>query len=79
MVSGSGGTAEGDPEWLQVPNHTAAEKACPNPPLVSYVNVGRSAEFDALCEGGTQFNGFYGFGIVDAYAGVTAHAWWEHH
>ena len=26
------------------------------------------AEFDALCEGTTEFNGFYGHGIVDAYA-----------
>ena len=45
---------------------------------VSYVDVGRPAEFDATCEGGTEFNGFYGFGIVDAYAAVTARAWWEH-
>jgi subtilisin family serine protease len=49
----------------------AAEHACPVPPLVSYVNVGRSTEFDALCEGTTEFNGFYGHGIVDAYATVT--------
>ena len=28
-------------------------------------------EFDALCEGTTEFNGFYGHGIVDAYAAVT--------
>jgi subtilisin family serine protease len=54
-------------------DHTAAEHACPNPPLVSYADVGRPAEFDALCEGGTHFNGFYGFGIVDAFAAVTAH------
>jgi hypothetical protein len=33
--------------------------------------VGRSAEFNALCEGTTEFNGFYGHGIVDAYATVT--------
>ncbi|GGM65399.1 S8 family serine peptidase [Dactylosporangium sucinum] len=57
---------------------SAAERACPTPRLVSYTNVGRPAEFDALCEGGTEFNGFYGFGIVDAYAAVTARAWWEH-
>jgi subtilisin family serine protease len=49
----------------------AAEHACPVPPLFSYTNVGRSAEFDALCEGTTEFNGFYGSGIVDAYAVVT--------
>ncbi|MEU4559838.1 S8 family serine peptidase [Actinoplanes sp. NPDC023936] len=49
---------------------TAAEQACPEPRLVSYANEGRPAEFDALCEGGENFNGFYGYGIVDAYAAV---------
>ena len=49
----------------------AAEHACPVPPLRSYANEGRPAEFDALCEGDTEFNGFYGSGIVDAYATVT--------
>ncbi len=49
----------------------AAEHACPVPPLASYVNVGRSEEFNALCEGTTEFNGFYGHGIVDANATVT--------
>jgi lantibiotic leader peptide-processing serine protease len=49
----------------------AAEHACPVPPLVSYANEGRPAEFNALCEGTTEFNGFYGHGIVDAYATVT--------
>ncbi|GAA1798829.1 S8 family serine peptidase [Luedemannella flava] len=50
---------------------TAAEHACPEPPLQSYANEGRPAEFDALCVGGKAFNGFYGSGIVDAYAAVT--------
>jgi subtilisin family serine protease len=49
----------------------AAEHACPVPPLFTYTNVGRSTQFDALCEGTTEFNGFYGYGIVDAYATVT--------
>ncbi|MFC7534940.1 S8 family serine peptidase [Actinoplanes sp. GCM10030250] len=49
---------------------TAAERSCPTPRLQSYANEGRPAEFDALCEGGKQFNGFYGYGIVDAYAAV---------
>ena len=44
----------------------AAEHACPVPPLYSYTNFGRSAEWDALCEGDLEFNGFYGYGIVDA-------------
>jgi len=50
---------------------SAAEHACPTPALQSYVREGRSTEFDALCEGDTSFNGFYGDGIVDAYAAVT--------
>jgi subtilisin family serine protease len=49
----------------------AAEHACPVPPLMDYTLVGRAAEFNALCEGTTEFNGFYGYGIVDAYATVT--------
>ena len=49
---------------------TAAEHACPEPRLQSYVNVGRPAEFDAYCAGGKNFNGFYGYGIVDAYAAL---------
>ena len=49
----------------------AAAHACPVPALFSYTNVGRPAEFDALCEGTTAFNGFYGYGIVDAWSTVT--------
>ena len=56
---------------------TAAEHACPQPPLVSYANEGRPAEFNAFCEGGLNFNGFYGFGIVDAFAAVTAPPAWD--
>ena len=50
---------------------TATPRACPNPRTVSYVDVGRSPEFDATCEGDAKFNGFYGYGIVDAYGAVT--------
>ncbi|MFC4146650.1 S8 family serine peptidase [Micromonospora mangrovi] len=49
---------------------TAAEHACPEPRLQSYTNEGRDAEFDAYCAGSLNFNGFYGYGIVDAYAAV---------
>jgi subtilisin family serine protease len=55
---------------------TAQETACPDPPLVTYVPVGRPAEFDALCVGTRNFNGFYGHGIVDAYAAVTSRPRW---
>ncbi len=50
---------------------TADEHACPSPRLQTYTNEGRPAEFNAYCDGGEKFNGFYGYGIVDAYAAVT--------
>jgi subtilisin family serine protease len=50
---------------------SAAEHACPTPPLQTYTDEGRSTEFNALCEGTSAFNGFYGSGIVDAYTAVT--------
>ncbi|MET8154539.1 S8 family serine peptidase [Actinoplanes sp. NPDC049668] len=49
---------------------TAARKACPRPRLVSYEQEGLDDTYDALCEGGRRFNGFYGRGIVDADAAV---------
>ncbi|WP_433536004.1 S8 family serine peptidase [Micromonospora sp. CA-249363] len=57
----------------QVEQHlyrTAAEHACPEPRLQQYRNEGRDETFDAYCAGGLNFNGFYGYGIVDAYAAV---------
>ncbi len=45
---------------------TATDHPCPEPRLVSYTSVGRPPCWDALCEGGRSFNGFYGHGIVDA-------------
>ena len=42
---------------------TAREHACPTP---------NPTEFDQLCEGGLEYNGFYGFGIVDALSAATA-------
>ncbi|MDG4828156.1 S8 family serine peptidase [Solwaraspora sp. WMMD1047] len=50
---------------------TAAEHACPEPRLLSYADEGRDETYDAYCAGGRNFNGFYGHGIVDAYAAVT--------
>jgi subtilisin family serine protease len=55
---------------------TAAEHACPNPRLQTYTNEDREAEFNAFCAGGRNFNGFYGHGIVDAYAAVTKRIRW---
>ena len=45
---------------------TATNHACPTPALQTYTDVGRSAEYDALCVGSPRFNGFYGDGIVNA-------------
>jgi subtilisin family serine protease len=53
---------------------SARDHACPNPPLQTYTNEGRSDEFSATCVGTAAFNGFYGDGIVDAYAAVTTGA-----
>ena len=53
---------------------TAAQQACPVPPLVDYLDEGRDASYTALCEGTPEFNGFYGHGIVDAFAAVTGGA-----
>jgi hypothetical protein len=52
---------------------SATEHACPTPRLQSYAQEGRGPEFDAYCAGSPQFNGFYGYGIVNAYAAVTGH------
>ncbi len=49
---------------------SATSHACPTPRLKSYANEGRSAEYDALCEGGVDDNGFYGAGIVDALRAI---------
>lgn len=49
---------------------TAAKHPCPEPRLQQYRNEGRDESWDAYCAGGRNFNGFYGYGIVDAYAAV---------
>jgi hypothetical protein len=45
---------------------TATDHACPAGGVQSYVQEGRSTEFDARCVGTPAFNGFYGAGIVNA-------------
>lgn len=49
---------------------TAAEHACPEPRLQQYRNEGRDETYDAYCAGSLNFNGFYGYGIIDAFAAV---------
>jgi subtilisin family serine protease len=50
---------------------SAANQACPASGVETYVNEGRSAEFDAPCTGTLEFNSLYGHGIVDALAVVS--------
>ncbi|MCX6396532.1 MAG: S8 family serine peptidase [Propionibacteriales bacterium] len=45
---------------------TATDHACPPGGVRSYVQEGRSTEFDATCAGTPAYNGFYGHGIVNA-------------
>ena len=49
---------------------TATDHACPTPALQTYTDEGRSTEYDALCVGTADFNGFYGDGIVNALGAV---------
>jgi subtilisin family serine protease len=49
---------------------TATDHACPTPALQTYTDEGRSEEFNALCVGTADFNGFYGDGIVNALGAV---------
>jgi subtilisin family serine protease len=61
------GGVRADPDLVeQVLKRTATDTPCPaqNP----FVYAGFPEAYTALCEGTTRFNGFYGEGIVDAYA-----------
>jgi subtilisin family serine protease len=68
----SGGKVTMDPDKVQrVLEGTAFATPCPVPRTVDYLDEGRDATYTATCNGDTQFNGFYGNGIVDAWAAVT--------
>jgi subtilisin family serine protease len=51
---------------------TASNHACPVPATVDYTIVGRPASWTATCLGTPEYNGFYGDGIVNAAAAVSA-------
>jgi subtilisin family serine protease len=48
---------------------TATDTSCPDPRLFVYPDA--PGAFDAFCDGGKSFNGFYGQGIVNALAAVS--------
>jgi hypothetical protein len=47
---------------------TAQDRACPRPREFHYPDPDLPPEYTAYCEGSREFNGFYGHGIVDAFA-----------
>ena len=47
---------------------TAQDHACPDPPVFTYPDPDLTPDYTAICEGTTERNGFYGEGIVDAFA-----------
>jgi lantibiotic leader peptide-processing serine protease len=57
----------------RVLKRTAQDHACPDPPLFHYPDPDLTPDYDALCEGTPEFNGFYGEGIVDALAASSKH------
>jgi subtilisin family serine protease len=68
----SGNKVTMDPDKVQrVLEGTAFATPCPVPRTVDYLDEGRDATYTATCNGNTAFNGFYGHGIVDAWAAVT--------
>ncbi|MEA2366970.1 MAG: lantibiotic leader peptide-processing serine protease [Thermoleophilaceae bacterium] len=52
----------------RVMQRTARDHACPNPRTYTYPDPTLTPDFTAYCEGSREFNGFYGHGIVDAFA-----------
>lgn len=53
---------------------TAVDQACPQPRTFTWTRVlrsGATSTSSATCKGGADDNGFYGDGIVNAYAAVT--------
>jgi subtilisin family serine protease len=54
---------------------TATAHACPTPRLFGYTRIlisGAVVQSEAFCAGPKQDNGFYGHGIINAFAAVTA-------
>lgn len=70
-----GGRWTMDPDAVErILKRSARDHACPEPRLQTYI-VGATPVYNpiynATCEGGPDFNGFYGEGIVDALRAVT--------
>ena len=57
----------------RVLKRTAQDHACPDPPVFVYPDPDLTPDYTAVCEGTTERNGFYGEGIVDAFAASARH------
>lgn len=65
----SGGLSANPNQVLARLKATATDHACPDPRLFVYPDA--PGAFDAFCDGGPGRNGFYGNGIVNAFAAVS--------
>jgi subtilisin family serine protease len=65
-----GGLKMGPSSVRQVLFKTATDHACPNPPVIDYLDEGRDASWTATCIGNAKKNNIYGQGIVDALRAV---------
>jgi lantibiotic leader peptide-processing serine protease len=62
---------EMDPRKVEKRLYRSAEQIeCPAP-VISYIQEGRDASFDAPCEGDAEYNSIYGHGIVNALNAVS--------
>lgn len=71
-ATADGGKALDPAEVGRVLATTATDHACPAGGVEDYTDEGAPPEVNAACVGTTEFNGFYGEGIVDAAAAVAA-------
>lgn len=69
-VRGKGGKSLAPDAVAQILFSTATDHACPAGGTEDYVDEGRPADFNAVCDGSTANNGLYGEGIVNALAAV---------
>jgi lantibiotic leader peptide-processing serine protease len=61
-----------DPDTVgEILGASASDHACPVGGVEIYTDEGRPAEFNAVCDGNTAYNGLYGEGIVNAAAAVA--------
>jgi subtilisin family serine protease len=68
--TGDGGRALDPAVVARILAGTAQDHACPAGGVEDYTDEGRTPDWNAVCQGTADYNGFYGEGIVDAAATV---------